>query len=160
MPEYTHVSPREDLSYINPVEQLSEPDDKPKGLWYEVDGDWRRWCNDEHTTFCDDGYLYRLTFGNENILRIQTTHELDAFSEKYGNTDYHEYGGRRWSHTYRVRWAEITQEYDGIEIAPYNWSRRLELGWYYTWDCASGCIWQPRGATLELVGKLKEVGVA
>lgn len=43
-------------------------------------------------------------------------------------------------------WAAIGKLYDGIIIAPYLWERRLNGGamWYYGWDCASGCIWNPR----------------
>ena len=31
----------------------------------------------------------------------------------------------------------------GIIISPYQWDCRLALesGWYYGWDCSSGCIW-------------------
>jgi len=35
----------------------------------------------------------------------------------------------------------VSKEYDGIEIAPYQWDARLSLIWYYGWDVASGCIW-------------------
>lgn len=37
----------------------------------------------------------------------------------------------------------MAHRYDGIIIAPYVWSLRLDIDffWYYDWDCASGVIW-------------------
>ena len=39
-----------------------------------------------------------------------------------------------------------TSDYQGIIIAPYLWTRRHHesTGWYYSWDCASGVIWDAR----------------
>ena len=35
----------------------------------------------------------------------------------------------------------LDRRVDGIIIAPYQWYCRMTVDWYYTWDCASGCIW-------------------
>lgn len=41
-----------------------------------------------------------------------------------------------------INWPMVADRYQGIVIAPYLWSRRMDGGlWYYGWDCASGCIW-------------------
>ncbi|QBI98814.1 hypothetical protein SEA_BOBBY_184 [Mycobacterium phage Bobby] len=40
-----------------------------------------------------------------------------------------------------IDWGKVAADYGGIIIAPYQWSRRMDPHWYYTWDCASGCIW-------------------
>jgi len=42
-----------------------------------------------------------------------------------------------------IDWGRVVQKYDGIIIAPYQWHLRLndEIFWYYSWDCASGCVW-------------------
>ena len=49
-----------------------------------------------------------------------------------------------------IDWPKVAERYDGIIIAPYQWSRRLDGPmWYYGWDCASGCVWRAR-AVLEL----------
>lgn len=42
-----------------------------------------------------------------------------------------------------IDWRRVAESYQGIVIAPYVWARRHHLasGWYYAWDCASGCIW-------------------
>ena len=39
----------------------------------------------------------------------------------------------------------LTSKYNGIEICPYLWSKRMRSNWYYPWDVASGCIWDGRG---------------
>ena len=43
-----------------------------------------------------------------------------------------------------IAWEKVAAKYDGLIITPYIWQRRMELNWYYTWDCASGCIWNVR----------------
>ena len=45
--------------------------------------------------------------------------------------------------THEIDWKKVKSKYQGIIIAPYQWSCRLNLdsNWYYGWDCASGCIW-------------------
>lgn len=52
-----------------------------------------------------------------------------------------------------IDWKAVAKEYDGIEIDPYQYERRFSEGflWYYGWDCASGCVWRPRGLTFSLV---------
>ena len=43
---------------------------------------------------------------------------------------------------YYIDWSSTYKNYDGIVIAPYQWNCRYgDHIWYYTWDCASGCIW-------------------
>lgn len=128
--------------------------EKPHGLWVSVEGacDWASWCvgNDFDTEFLSDKWEIVLA-ENANILRIASIGEIDAFTEKYGiyDTRCHEVlrsGGLATSHFGRqpaIDWPRVAKEYQGIIIAPYIWERRMEThtGWYYGWDCASGCIW-------------------
>lgn len=48
-----------------------------------------------------------------------------------------------------VNWPLIATRWDGIIIAPYQWSCRYDdrTFWYYGWDCASGCIWNLHAIT-------------
>lgn len=66
------------------------------------------------------------------------------FSQQYGQTP-------DWSkhYVYYIDWDRVASKHDGIIIAPYCWQQRLkdETFWYYSWDCASGCIWHPRAVT-------------
>ncbi len=119
---------------------------KPRGLWVSVEGedDWRSWC------IVEDYYWHRLTHVHEirlaldaHVLIVSGEKELDAFHDSFGAADQRDdpeaflFQG--------IDWRRVAALYQGIVIAPYVWSRRLSLPvhWYYTWDCASGCIWDP-----------------
>lgn len=127
-------------------------DPKPVGLWYEVNADWRRWCESEQPDWIAGRYLHRLVLDGERLLSIGTVTDLDVFHERYARPIYPGSLGSR--HRY-PDWNLVAAAYDGIEIAPYLWTRRLggtASGWYYGWDCASGCIWRPRGMRVEMIG--------
>jgi hypothetical protein len=117
---------------------------KPVGLWVSVEGpdDWPSWCKGE------DFGLERLRYAHEiglrseaKILHLKNARDIDSMSRyrtrnpAYAGLSYHS-----------LDWRPVAEEYDGIIIAPYNWSRRLhqQTAWYYAWDCASGCIWRSR----------------
>jgi len=156
----THIAAASEAFELHAVDQVVEPSHKPLGLWYEVDGDWRRWCRDEAMDhWLAGGHLYRLELGAERILRLVGARDLDRFTDKYG-ADFAGLtipkllaGDSRFE---VIRWAAVAEAWDGIEIAPYVWSRRLQLTWYYGWDCASGVIWRPRGARVELIGPAQQ----
>jgi hypothetical protein len=106
---------------------------KPHGLWVSVDGedDWPSWCRAEQYAVdrLSHSTRLRLTPG-ANVLRLCTPRDLDTFASTYAADGYP-----------FLDWSAVTAEYGGVVIAPYQWSRRLALSWYYSWDCASGCIW-------------------
>ena len=125
---------------LHSVAQRDHPGFKPRGLWLSVQADdgcgWRDWCMSE-------GFgLGRLTHIHDvmlapgaSMLRLASAEDIDAFTSAYliqpGNTGF-------W-----VDWMAVAREYQGIVIAPYIWERRLarHTFWYYTWDCASACVW-------------------
>ena len=105
---------------------------KPAGLWYEVSGDWQRWCASDWPDWFVGLQAYRIVLSRKvHLLRIATVQALDTFHNRFVI-------GKE------IRWRLVALCYDGIEIAPYQWSRRLEYSWYYGWDCASGCLWRPK----------------
>jgi hypothetical protein len=117
---------------------------KPHGLWFSVgDGDdgWRAWCEGED--FCV-GSLVNCTeiilHDQANILRLSGVDDIDSFTEKYDC----DMGAWAKGRKYAIDWHRVSEQYDGIIIAPYCYARRLDNGanWYYGWDCASGCIWK------------------
>jgi len=149
MPRYTHVSIHaEPIKVRTTVDDEQQRQDKPEGFWYEVDGDWRRWCQAESMGHWLEGrMLHRVVFGDESILRISSVDELDNFT--------HHYGFSRFSDRLvdGIEWRPLFEMYDGIEIAPYLWERRLShASWYYSWDCASGVIWRAKGIRTEVIG--------
>lgn len=136
------------LGELRSIEQDKEREyvscyDKPKGFWVSVDGedDWKAWCDSE--TFNLDGLAcrYAITLGNpDRLLWISDPDEMPLFTERYGNPDRHcSYSSG--IDRYAIDWRKVAEEHAGLIIAPYHWQHRLELSWYYGWDCASGCIW-------------------
>jgi hypothetical protein len=125
---------------------------KPAGFWYEVDGDWRRWCYDEGAFLDSLRHFHAVELNDCQVLLVNTLAKLDAFHARYGQ----DFGTGRFPDI-RINWDAVTAEYDGLEIAPYQWQRRLERDWmwYYGWDCAAGVIWRPRHATVTYLGPVE-----
>lgn len=111
--------------------------DKPDGLWVSVDGedDWPSWCKSEDYRDPDRQNQYRIHLAPDaNILYLRTVGDLLSFSSRYPAA----IGGIA---AVGIDWVAVADHWQGIVIAPYQWQVRLQLNWYYTWDCASGCIW-------------------
>lgn len=105
---------------------------KPRGLWVSVDDAWEVWCRDEEYELARLTHKHKIKLRDTaNILLLDTTEKIRAFDEQYKLNMLVE----------KIDWLRVKQHYDGIIIAPYQWSLRYELMWYYGWDCASGCIW-------------------
>jgi hypothetical protein len=124
---------------IWPVLQDPRPTPKPRGLWVSDEDDygWRSWCTGEQFRLDRLAHAYEVKLtADANILRITDVEGIDALTARYAHREGDEYG-------YRLNWAAVAEQYQGILITPYQWGRRLSLqgGWYHGWDCASGCIW-------------------
>lgn len=127
-----------------------EPSFKPLGLWLSVEGedDWRSWCEGEeyglenlvHTSVVE-------LRADATIIRLVSAADLDEFTATYRVAP-------RWATSLPpnlldtgttlytlIDWPRVAEVAQGIVIAPYVWARRLDLMWYYGWDCASGCLW-------------------
>lgn len=120
---------------------------KPSGLWVSVGESWKEWCDAEEFAGNCFGSVQEVHLREDaRILHLSTAEELDAFTDKYGYIpEWHGssvYLDKR--HACYIDWTSVAEEYQGIIITPYIWSRRLDLMWYYGWDCASGCIWDPK----------------
>lgn len=153
------------ITEVYDVEQVGRKVDqgwKPAGLWVSVEDDhghsedgWHTWCSNEKFG------LERLACPTEvilqpdaNILRIEGDDALLAFHEEYGcRPEWAKTGAGIANNPYYDKYGidvrKLAKRYDGIIIAPYSWKFRLDLMWYYSWDCASGCIWKAR-AVAEL----------
>lgn len=67
---------------------------------------------------------------------LRSTVDVDGFTDEYAIDP--------GPQVYRIDWDAVAGTYQGIIITPYIWERRLgDSAWYYSWDCASGCIWDP-----------------
>lgn len=138
--EYEHYS-REPLLSVQSKSQIDEPDRKPRGLWISVPGndDWPSWCRDEGFRLGALSNCATITLHEcAKVLHIRSARELDDFHEAYSV-----WAREAWKCDL-ISWAGVAQDYQGVVIAPYQWSHRLYgpvSRWYYGWDCASGCIW-------------------
>jgi hypothetical protein len=131
----------EPLGDLYPVAQKPEPSMKPSGFWVSDEDDetsWSSWCYSEQFGLERMAQSYDVALTpNHNVLILTDVAAIDAFSETYGFTLFGRSG--------YIAWAAVAYDYAGILITPYQWSHRMtnHTFWYYGWDCASGCIWNP-----------------
>lgn len=120
---------------------------KPAGLWVSVAGedDWPSWCRKEEFAQDSLAAVHSVTLAESaEVHTITSAFELDAFTGLYAVQTDRE---RKFTWTandqrhWPIDWRRVAEDCNGLIIAPYQWARRLELDWYYGWDCASGCIW-------------------
>lgn len=112
---------------------------KPRGLWVSVEGedDWPSWCKSEgfglERFICATEVILSK---NASIKYLRNEKDIDSFSKKYGIKS------EITPLILAIDWEKLRPKYQGIIIAPYVWQRRLSNArWYYSWDCASGVIW-------------------
>ena len=131
---------------------------KPEGLWYECqDGSstgWEEFC----TTGLSSGYskydgTYNVILADDgyHILHITDESYFEKFYEMYSVNHPADPDGSK-GYDKMIDWPKVAEHYSGIEICPYLDNKRMDDDsfWYYGWDVASGCIWDPK-AIKELV---------
>ncbi len=138
------------------IQEYMSPKAKPYAFWfsvedYEGDENWKTWCQGEEFRLEGLAHRYKVILKSDaKILLLNNAQQVIDFGMKYqGNdqTDFNKwcckYGHSGYPYVYMIKWNEVCNEYDGIIIAPYQWSCRMEFftSWYYGWDCSSGCIW-------------------
>jgi hypothetical protein len=136
---------------------------KPNGLWFDVNGSWKRWCEAvqfrpedlrcRHTvTILDasrvlflrnekDIDVFMRQYGHDisgNIQPLQSSEDLDAFARQYGSDLFADILGQFSNY---IMWGEVVEKHSGIIIDPYFRARSRTYLWYYGWNCAGGCIW-------------------
>lgn len=126
---------REPVGEIRPVKQSHAM--KPRGLWYGFGASWLEWCASEQPDWIGEHFYEVRLADHASVLRIESAGALQRFA--------HEYEAPSPVDGTYIDWPRVCSEYDAIEINPYQWSCRLQLGmtWYYGWDVASGCVWNP-----------------
>ena len=136
---------------------------KPNGLWFDVNGAWKRWC--ESVGFQPENLRYRHTvtvvdasrirflrsaedvdafhreFGRDLSVHIRPLHsqaENDAFARGYGRDLFGEILKQFSSY---VLWDAVAARYDGIIVHPYLRTKGKTYIWYHGLNCACGCVW-------------------
>lgn len=155
--ELVHYS-LQPLARVESVKQDPEPHGKPKGLWVSVGEAWPQYLWNEREDDVIRRQLRTCVVANRialdqtaNLLTISDGDEFDNFNEAFG---------RPWSTSTAsgskvVDWWEVAQRYQGVVISPHmpdkaadpkgRW--KPETVWYWTWVCASGCIWDANAIT-------------
>lgn len=118
------------------------PHNKPRGLWVSDESDgshgWSSWCADEEFGLGRNVFAVEVADA-ANILILTTVDAIREFDEQYAASRHPNY---RYHHRCFIDWQAVAARWQGILITPYQWQLRLsDVAWYYTWDCASGCIW-------------------
>ncbi len=136
---------------------------KPNGLWFDVNGSWKRWCEAVqfrledlrccHTvTILDtsrvlflrnekDIDVFTRQYGRDissHIQPLQSPEDLNAFARQYRSDLFGDILGQFSNY---IMWGEVAETYSGIIINPYSRARSQTYLWYYGWNCAGGCIW-------------------
>lgn len=125
---------------------LDRPLGKPNGLWLSVEDDpvdgWFAAVEDmglapervavEHVVDLHP---------DANLLVVKDAEDLERLDAMLPALPL--YPGDDATLRVHVDWSHVIEEFDGVVIAPYRYERRLDsaYGWYYGWDCASGCVW-------------------
>ena len=131
---YTVIS-KDRIESIRSVPSSKQPESewKPNGFWFGVRDSWIDWMEEEAPHLKGDN-LYSLDIDESKCLVIETNEQFLEFSKKYrtkgniGNV---------------INWKEVAQDHSGIVIKKYFNEYRMDTdhAWYYTWDAASGCVW-------------------
>ncbi len=135
------------VAEIRSAEQPSEDHFKPRGFWVSDDAcedNWRSWCEAEGFRLENLTHVHDVALAPDaNILHLSSAYEIDAFTRAYSLETQQVWRNRD------MDWRRLAREFQGIIITPYVWARRLDgdAGWYCSWDCASGCIWDARAIT-------------
>ena len=155
---------KERLKGVLPEEMRRGP--KPRGLWVsdedETEWSWSWWCKTEMPEWIEGTSQQEVVLVKDaNVLLLSTMDELLEFTERFAKVpdDYPEDMRGGFFEAMHIDWPLVASMYDGIVITPYIWSCRLDgrTSWYYGWDCASGCIWNP--AAIDYIVDLPNMAI-
>lgn len=138
---YHYRSSSEPFQLIHREQAFGDMAFKPSGLWVTPDDEhnWEYWCRCEEFALEKLAHRFRIKLRDDAKIRfIQNSAQLLAFQEEYSKPIHNGIGD-----LYLMNWKKLAAKYQGLLIIPYIWERRLDTMWYYTWDCSSGCIWDP-----------------
>lgn len=126
-----------DLSIKVPPSKITT---KPIGLWYGFGTSWIDFVRSEMPQRETD-HVYKIEIDTSNVLVIKDDNSFLEFSDKYKDPEFE----KKWSYgrNSNIDWPRVAKEYKGIEFPVYFSKYRMadKHDWYYTWDVASGCIW-------------------
>ena len=130
---------------------------KPRGFWYACGSGWY----DAGVNAETHKYLYSVKLKRSiltkdlseikkgKVLQITKQDEMRAFDKKYGKNVISK--DIYFDNYLLINWKQVKKDFAGIEICPHQIKSRFGVNgetvdndimfWYYSWDVASGCIW-------------------
>lgn len=119
--------------------------DKPDGFWVSVPGShgWTDYLRENGLPLPPHRHQIELAAG-ARILFLDSVEAILDFSDRHPATSLSPSGGTPVPGE-GIDWDAVVERWQGIIIAPFQATLRREprTRWYYGWDCASGCIWDP-----------------
>lgn len=118
------------LEGVRSVEQTGRASviGKPDGFWFGVGSEWIDWTEQQLPKWKGDN-LYSVEVDESQCLVIDDDTALREFNRTYGTRDG------------MLDWQRVAKDHKGIIFKQYFPSARLKYRWYYSWDVASGCVW-------------------
>lgn len=113
-----------------PVDSNTNQIGKPAGFWFGVGSEWVDWTEYEMPDWKGDN-LYSVEVDESQCLVIQDEFDFKDFSRTYGTPDG------------LIDWGRVSKDHKGVIIREYFPKYRMNpyYRWYYSWDIASGCVW-------------------
>lgn len=141
--EYTIMTqkPLGDIRPSNPVGEANAVG-KPNGFWFAVGSEWIDWTATEMPKWKGDN-LYSVEVDESQCIVIEDELGLREFHRQYSTSDG------------MIDWAKVGKDAKGIIFKKYFPQARMKYRWYYTWDVASGCVWDTtalKGVEQQSVG--------
>jgi len=135
------------LSLVDIYHKSQIVSSKPSGLWYGIADSWINWCLSEDFGGIHE-YIYDVVIDENKILTIDNIPDFEKFEkDHYDIPGWAKHLHPNWNFNRQffdsMNYSRVAENFGGIEISPYQWDKRLKSMWYYGWDCASGCIWNP-----------------
>jgi hypothetical protein len=134
---------------------------KPSGLWISDESpnsvrSWTQYMCEEELGWYYRQHIYDVKFDASDLLLLPNKQAIYDFTTEFFNEEIAASYPHRLSGIFYdwIMWDKVSEKYSGILITPYIWSCRLNraCNWYYSWDCASGCIWNA-----EVITSIEEV---
>jgi len=118
---------------LNAVRSVSPVGDvntigKPGGFWFGVGAEWVDWTESEMPQWKGDN-LYAVEVDEKQCVVIENERDLRMFHNEFRTPNG------------MINWEKVARQYKGIIMKSYIPSARMQYPWYYTWDIASGCVW-------------------
>jgi len=128
--QYTVMTrtPLKSVGSTNPVDSRVNAIGKPGGFWFGVGTEWIDWTEGEMPDWKGEN-LYSVEVDEKQCVVIENERDLRLFHNEYRTPNG------------MIDWGKVAKKYKGIIIKNYIAEARMKYPWYYSWDVASGCVW-------------------